>query len=187
MCGGFLACHVSFLQSHVAGETFSLYYHLFPWHWHWHCTNVTIEIRCFFCSQFWNKKGILGMIYGASHSFVLAKSFLAWPSGIQCVFLASRDLIHSPPSLWFLIMLQQLDMIQIYRERPLQFKQDPQPSPNKLGCTGNKWGGFPSPTGSTLCVKSNHFLRTNMQKVISDTLQNLAVLLSVGRNLFLKI
>lgn len=41
------------------------------------------------------------MICGASHSFALAKSFPARPSGICCYWQAFLDLIHSPSSVCF--------------------------------------------------------------------------------------
>lgn len=53
-------------------------------------------LDAFFCNWFWIRNGILGMIHGASHSFVLAKSFLARPSGICCYWQEFIDLIHSP-------------------------------------------------------------------------------------------
>lgn len=54
------------------------------------------RMDAFFCNRFWIRNCILGMIHGASHSFVLAKSFPAQPSGICCYWQAFIDLIHSP-------------------------------------------------------------------------------------------
>ncbi len=94
------------------------------------------RLDAFFCNWFWIRNGILGMIHGASHSFVLAKSFSAWPSGICWYWQAFIDLIHSPSLVcvcvfFFQILLQQLHIGQMYWEKPLQIKANPQPPPQR--------------------------------------------------------
>lgn len=63
------------------------------------------------------------------------------PFSILCVF--------------FLFIVQQLDINRIYWERPLQFRGNPQSPLNKLGCTGQTNEGVSHPPGGVLCVCSH--------------------------------
>lgn len=132
-----------------AGETFSSL-------WHWDCANVTVQTGwSFFLELILDKK------WNSSNDswgfpFFCVCQVIPCTALWDMLFLANVpiDLIHSPSPVCFFnhtsaIRHQSNLQLQLNWQLPLKevrlhWKQ--------------KWGCFPSPRGSALCLKSNHFL-----------------------------
>lgn len=101
---------------------------------------------CIFCKRLWIWNGILGIIHGALHSFMLTKSF------------------HRT-ALWDMLLLASIHRLNLFSIHFLNHRQYYSNQTHRhlqTSYTGNKWGCFPSPRGSALCLKSHHFLYEGM-------------------------